>query len=334
MKKRWLTLAVVLAACAAWGEMVILIQDVETPTTRASQGKYLDVKTKQMIPQDSALTEADRATLDPESLGQIREQEIRDGMRDRQMERDNIERDNRRRQEIADLLRQEAISTEAGRNIIQAKDWIGGALSPYRDIIQVIDRADMDFQMDETARNEEAQHMYGGVTHLLRVIVGDLKTATTTAESYGVKTVMKKKTLNVSVAISDLYGRQVFSESFTGVKSDVATSYGGTTDGDDHGDLLRDALQQAGAAIGKAFGVRLTVEVAGPKGDTDFDAAYAIVRVDGLDRAAGEEITLLKGRHVIEVELDGYQPVEQTVTLSSDLTRRIALAKVSDEAGE
>lgn len=340
MKTTWkqvvLGMVAGLVAVTTWGgngnRMVILVQDVETPTTRAAQGKYLDVKTKQMTSQETALTDADRATLDPEALGRIREQEIEDRLRDRRVERDNLERDNRRRQEIADMLRAEAMGTDAGRNVIQAKDWLTEALSPYRSMIQVIDRTDMDFAQDETARNEQAQTMYGGVTHLMRVIVGDMSTSTTSAESYGVKTERTLKKLNVSVTISDLYNRQVFSQSFTATKSDTATSFGGTTGGDDHEDLLRDALRQAGPAIGTYFSARLTVEVVGPKDAPDFDAAYAILRVDGQDYSPGEVILLPKGDHTIQVEMDGYKPVEQTIQLSGDLQRKILMAPVDQAA--
>ncbi len=340
MKTTWkqvvLGMVAGLVAVTTWAgdgnRMVILVQDVETPTTRAAQGKYLDVKTKQMTSQETALTDADRATLDPEALGRIREQEIEDRLRDRRVERDNLERDNRRRQEIADMLRAEAMGTDAGRNVIQAKDWLTEALSPYRSMIQVIDRTDMDFAQDETARNEQAQTMYGGVTHLMRVIVGDMSTSTTSAESYGVKTERTLKKLNVSVTISDLYNRQVFSQSFTATKSDTATSFGGTTGGDDHEDLLRDALRQAGPAIGTYFSARLTVEVVGPKDAPDFDAAYAILRVDGQDYSPGEVILLPKGSHTIQVEMDGYKPVEQTIQLSGDLQRKILMAPVDQAA--
>lgn len=326
-----------LVAAAAWanpgrGRMVILVQDVETPTTRAAQGKYLDVKTKQMIPQDSALTDADRATLDPETLGRIREQEIQDRLRDRRMDRENLERDNRRRQEIADLLRAEAMGTEAGRNIIQAKDWLSESLSSYHSMIQLMDRADMDFAMDETARNDEPQTMYGGVTHLLRVIVGDMSTTTTKAESYGAKTERKLKKLNVSVTISDLYNQQVFSQSFTATKSEVATSFGGTVGGDDHEDLLRDALRQAGPAIGTYFAARLTVEIVGPRDNPDFDPTYAILRVDEQDYAPGEDILLPKGPHTIQVEMDGYKPVEQSIHLTGNLQRKILLSPLDQAA--
>lgn len=340
MKTTWkqvvLGMVAGLVAVTTWAgngnRMVILVQDVETPTTRAAQGKYLDVKTKQMTSQETALTDADRATLDPEALGRIREQEIEDRLRDRRVERDNLERDNRRRQEIADMLRAEAMGTDAGRNVIQAKDWLTEALSPYRSMIQVIDRTDMDFAQDETARNEQAQTMYGGVTHLMRVIVGDMSTSTTSAESYGVKTERTLKKLNVSVTISDLYNRQVFSQSFTATKSDTATSFGGTTGGDDHEDLLRDALRQAGPAIGTYFSARLTVEVVGPKDAPDFDATYAILRVDGQDYSPGEVILLPKGSHTIQVEMDGYKPVEQTIQLSGDLQRKILMAPVDQAA--
>ena len=335
--KRWMLTGLVLGLLAGTGwaqvaePMVMLLLDVETPTTRAAQGKYLDVKTKLMPVEESALTAADQAFLDPESIGRIREQEIQERMRDRQLARAQLERDNQRRQEIADVLRQEAMGTEAGRNVIQAKDWLSAALNPYRDALQVMDRSDIDFAMSEAARNADADMaLLGGVTHLLRVIVGDMKTKTTTAEAYGARTAQQVKSLNVSVTISDLYNRQVYSESFDVRQSEVQTEYGRTTGGDDHGELLREALRQAGPAIARALTARLTVDVAGPRGDEDFDASYAIVRVDGVDRSAGEEVVLVKGRHRIEVELDGYAGVEQWVQLSGDLKRRIALAAAGE----
>jgi hypothetical protein len=308
------------------GKLVILIKDVETPTTRANMGKYLDVKKKTVAYESSTLTDADRATLDPESLGKIRAQEIEDRQRAKQDERDEVKRDNEKRQTIAETLRQGAVGTDVGRNIIQAREWMAGALSSCSEFIQVVDRSEQETAMDEAARNNAAQTLRGGVTHYMRIIVGDTTETKTETESYGVKSVLVKKSLNVSVAINDLNDRQVFNKSFPGEVAQVHTSYGNTTGGDDHEEMLKSALEKAGEAVGKEFTARLTVDLIGPREEGDsFNPSVATIMVDDQIIGAGADVLLLKGTHTVKVESEDYIPYTKTFALKADTPLKIPL---------
>jgi len=199
-------------AQAESSKIVILIKDVETPDTRASMGKYIDVKREAVPYSSSALTDADRASLDPEFLGEIRKDEVRDRIAQQRAEREEVERRNRKKEDIADKLRDQFIGTDAGRNIIQAKEWLAESLGDYSEFIQIVDRSEQDSTMTETALNATDQTARGGVTHIMRIIVGDVKEKKTTTSAYGTTTVQLRKSLNVSIAINDLNDRQIYSK--------------------------------------------------------------------------------------------------------------------------
>jgi len=306
--------------------IVILIKDVETPTTRAATGKYIDVKKAAVAHEASILTEEDRTTLDPVKLTDIRGREVDDRIRLRQEERDAVKRQNEKQEATADMLRNNAMGTQEGRNIIQARDWMAAAVMPFSSLIQVIDRSEQATAMDESARSGDAQTMRGGVTHYMRIIVGDVKETKTSTQAYGAKTELVKKVLNVSVSVNDLNDRQVYVGSFNGESSRVYTSHGNTSGGDDHEEMLQSALKQAGEAIGSHFTGRLTVDVQGPREEGDaFNPSLVTVLVDDMMIAPGQELLLLKGAHKVEVQSEDYMPWSRTINLASDMPLKIPM---------
>ncbi len=309
--------------------ITILIKDVETPDTRAGQGKYLDVK-RESAPddgKDSALSEGDRTTLDPEMLTAIRAGEVFDQISAQREERDAIKKRNAKKEAVAEAIRQRFAGTPEGRNIIQAKEWLSSSLMPYAGLIQVIDRSEQELAMDETARNGVSQTMRGGVTHYMRVIVGDVKETKTETQSYGVKTVAVNKTLTVSVTVNDLNDRTVFSGTYKSDKQDVHTSYGNTTGGDAHEEMLKAALTQAAEAIGKQFTAKVRVELVPPMTEKDsFDPGVVAVRINEEDIMPGDERLFLKGTQLsISINSEDYRAAIAPRAVKGDETIKIPL---------
>ena len=111
-------------------------------------------------------------------------------------------------------------------------------------------------------------------------------------------------------------------------------------------DTMDEALAEVAKRINDHFVAKVTIKVvsAGGKNDKDFDAEAASVNIDGVPAKLDSEISIVKGKHTIVVDLDEYKqkgpitfnikksgPIK--VVLRKDAAKKEADAKV-DEANQ
>jgi hypothetical protein len=314
------------AQASADGRLHLLILDAETPDTRAALDRFINVRQADVPYEESVLTDEDRATLDPEFLGAIRRDEVIERIEGQRERRYEVTLQNRRRREIVEGLRDMFVGTQSGRNLIQASAWMAESLTPYSEFIQVMDLTESDHTMDLTARTDTVQSMGGDFTHMLRMIVSDVDERTTRTQAYGTESVRVRKSLNVTISILDLNYRNIFTRSFSGETSQVQTSYGNTTGGDDYAVMLRAALSQAGEAIADHFTASLTVTLRPPRGEeAQFDPGMVSIYVNDEFVQEDMAIRLTKGTHTLRVESEDYAEVTREINLQRDTTLPIAL---------
>jgi hypothetical protein len=308
------------------GKIYIMVLDAETADTRAALDRFINVRQADVPYEASALTDADRATLDPEFLGEIRKEEVAERIEAQRNRRREVELQNQRRREIVDGLRNMFVGTQAGRNLIQATAWMAESLSPYSDFIQVMDLTESETIMDLTARSDANQSMDQSFTHVLRMIVSDVSETQTRMQAYGTESVRVRKSLNVTVSVLDLNYRSIFTQSFTGETSAMHTSYGGTSGGDDYAVMLREALQKAGPAIADHFTASITVSLRPPRGEEhDFDPGLVTIFINDEFVQEDAGIRMVKGPKTIRIESDDYSASPREINLQRDTTVPLAL---------
>ena len=74
-------------------------------------------------------------------------------------------------------------------------------------------------------------------------------------------------------------------------------------------DAIEEALNEAAKRINNHFVAKVTIKAvsAGGKKDKDFDAEAATIEIDGVSADLDSEISIMKGKHTIIVDLDEYK---------------------------
>lgn len=95
-------------------------------------------------------------------------------------------------------------------------------------------------------------------------------------------------------------------------------------------DTMEEALVEVAKRINKHFVAKVTINAisAGGKKDKEFDAEAATMEIDGISQELDSEITLMKGKHTIRVDLDEYkQKGSVTFDIKKDGKIKISLKK-------
>jgi len=79
--------------------------------------------------------------------------------------------------------------------------------------------------------------------------------------------------------------------------------------------LMAETLASIAASINKFFVVKTSVKLLGAQNDTAFNPQPATVTIDRTQYAPDEEISILKGSHVIAIDLDGYRQTDKHIFL-------------------
>ena len=90
------------------------------------------------------------------------------------------------------------------------------------------------------------------------------------------------------------------------VRTSNAVQHGGTS-GNEQVAVLEEALAEVAKKINERFVATVSFTLVGPKKDDNFDENAGTIMVDGDGHTSGDEFSILKGPHVVEVEMEGYK---------------------------
>lgn len=288
-------------------KVMLKLSSVETPSTRTTKWNPPQIPvTAKSLP----FTESDIQSASPE-----------EAMRMDRANREIRYENNRIQTAVALQQYRDAMShykgtkaklegTAFGRQVLVAVDKFAGAAGEFFDP----DCIEFFHNMDAIGEAEEAALLSGKkadepmvAPYFIKLVFDDPQTKVMTGSVAG--TEMKRTTVKVGVTyqVQAMSGRIVTAGNVKAEKSERDSGMGGVDEKSLVVDAIDAALEDVAKRINKFFVVKSTVKVVPAKKDKEFDAESATIEIDGASAEIGEEISLMRGRHTITVDLDGYK---------------------------
>ena len=201
--------------------------------------------------------------------------------------------------------------TAFGRQILIAIDKFAGSAGEYfdQDLIMYSHRLDTigeaaEDQLLTGKRDEKNEPMMA--PYFIKLVFDDPRTES--AKGFVAGTEMKRTTVKIGVTyqVQAISGKIVTSGNVKTSKTERDSGMGGAGEESLVVDAIDEALNEVAKRINKFFVVKATIKVLAPKDDEEFDADEATITIDGEPAEAGE-VSLLRGKHTIAVEMDGYK---------------------------
>ena len=220
-----------------------------------------------------------------------------------------------------------------GRQIILALDKFAGEAGQCfdPDCIEFFHRMDMDEGVKEQALNDMSDPGVLAAPYFVKLVFDDPREESQTVALNSVDSVkMTKFTQVVTCEVQDMRGKIVFAKNVKAEKS-IRSSNAVTTGGSSGNGLvetLNEALSMVAKDINDHFVAKVSFVLVGPQNDEDFDPDLGTVLVDGEGHAPGDEFSVLKGSHVVDVEMDGYKRTgSKKLTVSNSREFKIPMKK-------
>ena len=198
-----------------------------------------------------------------------------------------------------------------GRQIILALDKFAGAAGTHfdPDCIEFFHRMDMDEGQKEQFMQDMTDPGMLAAPYFIKLIFDDPREETGTVQMNGQQIKMSKYMQTVTYEVQDLQGKIATSGNVRQekqVRTSNAIERGGTS-GNELVAVLEDALAEVASRINEHFVAKVSFTLVGPRNDDAFDEYAGTILVDGDGHASGDEFSILKGAHVVEVEMQGYK---------------------------
>ena len=201
--------------------------------------------------------------------------------------------------------------TAFGRQILLAVDKFAGAAGECfdPDCIEFFHNMDAAGEADEAAliSGKKGDDDLMTAPYFIKLVFDDPQTKVMQGSVAGTEMKRTTVTIKLTYQVQALSGKTITSGNIRKEKSERETSMGGVDEKALVVDAIDEALQEAAKRINAYFVAKTTIKIIPAKKDKEFDADSATIEIDGVSREIGEEISLMKGRHTITVDLDGYK---------------------------
>jgi len=297
--------------CAPEGtqKVMLKISTVETVGTRTQ--KTWNPPAAPMVLTELPYSEADMAKATPEEA--------------RQMSRDNRARklENQKAQaaiamdayrkasEHYEGVKKQLEGTTFGRQVILAVDKFAGMAGEYfdSDCIEFFHRMDNDEGDKEQFMKDMGSTDTLCAPYFIKMVFDDPRVESGKVTMNGQEIKRTKVTIAVTYQVQNLSGKMITSGNVKKEKMNKSSNAVAREGADDAMvvETLEEALTEVAKRINKHFVAKATIKLIGPKKDADFDAESATIEIDGVQQDADAEFSVMKGEHVITVDLDGYK---------------------------
>ncbi|MBQ7252569.1 MAG: hypothetical protein IJS32_08220 [Kiritimatiellae bacterium] len=198
-----------------------------------------------------------------------------------------------------------------GRQIILALDKFAGEAGQHfdPDCIEFFHRADMDEGQKEQFMQDMTDPGVLAAPYFIKLVFDDPREETGIVQMNGQQIKMAKYMQTVTYEVQDLQGKIAAAGNVRQekqVRTSNAIERGGTS-GNEQVAVLEEALAEVAKRINDRFVAKVSFTLVGPRNDDAFDEYAGTILVDGEGRTSGDEFSLLKGPHVVEVEMQGYK---------------------------
>lgn len=337
------TMCAVLSICFAQDEtnqdgfqdgvqkVILKISTVETVGTRTQ--KTWNPPSPPMALQELPFNEHDMAKATPEEA--------------RRMSRANHERRlaNQRSQAFIALdafydaskhyegVKKQLEGTVFGRQVIMAVDKFAGFAGEYfdPDCIEFFHRMDMDEGDKESFLKDMKTAELVTTPYFIKLVFDDPRYEEGKVSMNGQEIKMTKIIQAITYSVQDLSGKVITSGNVKKEKKNRSTNVVASSGVDDNMlvELMEEGLVEVAKRINKFFVAKASIKLIGPKKDADFDPETAIIEIDGTQYDADEEFSIMKGSHVVVVDMDGFKQKGSTrVLIKKDGVIKISLKKI------
>lgn len=298
-------------------KLMLKISTVETPDTRLQ--KQWSPAPPPMESTTPPHSEADIANADPETAQRYRAEN--DSYRD-QMYRINsnaaIKAWQENNQHMKDTWNRLA-GSPFGKQVIIAVDKFAGEAATYfdPDCIEFFHRMDMDEGQKEQFMQDMSDPGILAAPYFIKLVFDTPREESGIVGMNGQQIKMVKSMQTVTYSVQDNQGKMITGGNVKQEKqkrTSGAVQTGGTA-GNEQVEVLEMCLAEIAKRINDHFVAKVSFTLTGPKKDEDFDENAGTIMVDGDGHTSGDEFSILKGKHIVEVEMDGYKR-----TGSSNLT--------------
>ena len=319
-------------------KVILKISTVETVDTRTQ--KTWNPPAQPMALQELPHSEADIANATPEEAAKMAK-----ANRERRLANQKIQAAiaidaYQKAQEHFEGVKKKLEGTVFGRQVILAVDKFAGMAGEYfdPDCIEFFHRMDNDEGDKEQFLKDMGSADTLSAPYFIKLVFDNPRIETGKVSMNGQEMKRTKITIAVTYQVQALNGRMATSGNVK--KEKVLKSSGAVQrSGSDDGaliDTIEEALAEVAKRINNHFVAKVTIKVisSGGKKDKDFDAEAATVELDGASTDAETEISIMKGKHTIVVDLDEYkQKGSTTFTIRKSGPIKIALKKEAPKKG-
>lgn len=326
-------------------KLMLKISTVETPDTRMQ--KAWSPTPPPMEATTPPHSEADIMNADPETAKRYRAEN--DDYRD-QMYRINAnaalkawQESNQHMKDTWDRLANSAF----GKQVIIAVDKFAGEAATYfdSDCIEFFHRMDMDEGQKEQFMQDMSDPGMLAAPYFIKLVFDTPREESGIVAMNGQQIKMVKTMQTVTFSVQDNQGKMITGGNIKQEKqkrTSGAIQTSGTA-GNEQVEVLEMCLAEVAKKINDHFVAKVSFTLVGPKKDDDFNADAGTIMVDGEGHNSGEEFSILKGPHIITVDMDGYKTTKNpklTITKSGDnkipmvSTKCVVTVKVKGPAGD
>lgn len=292
-------------------KVMLKIATVETPDTRTA--KTWNPPATPMTLQELPHTEADIANATPEEARQMAKENRVKKLANQGIQAAIATDAYLKAQQHFEGVRKKLEGTVFGKQVILAVDKFAGIAGECfdPDCIEFFHRMDN----DEGDKEQFLQDMKSTDTlcapYFIKLIFDNPRHESGKVVMNGQEIKRSKTTITITYQVQALNGRMITSGMVKEEKM-TKTSNAVQRSGTDEGvliDTIEEALRKVAKRINDHFVAKVTIKAvsAGGKKDEDFDAEAATVELDGESAEIDTEISIMKGKHTIVIDLDEYK---------------------------
>ena len=290
-------------------KLMLKISTVETAGTR--HAKTWDPPAKPLEMQEKPYSEAQIMNATPEEAERMRKKNEAVGDVQRLANAKIAYENWKAADEHMKGLQAQLEGNAYGRQIILALDKFAGEAGTFfdPDCIEFFHRADMDEGQKEQFMQDMSDPGMLAAPYFIKLIFDDPREDTGVVQMNGQQVKMSKYMQTVTYEVQDNQGKIATAGNVRRekvVRTSNAVARGGTT-GNEQIAVLEEALAEVAKKINDRFVAKVSFTLTGPKKDDDFDENAGMIMVDGEGHSSGDEFSILKGPHIVDVEMDGYK---------------------------
>ena len=202
-------------------------------------------------------------------------------------------------------------SSAFGKQVIIAVDKFAGEAATYfdSDCIEFFHRMDMDEGQKEQFMQDMSDPGMLAAPYFIKLVFDTPREESGVVAMNGQQIKMVKTMQTVTFSVQDNMGKMITGGNIKQEKQKRTSSAVQTsgTAGNEQVEVLEMCLAEIAKRINDHFVAKVSFTLTGPKKDEEFDENAGTIMVDGDGHTSGDEFSILKGPHIVDVEMDGYK---------------------------